>query len=103
VTNSYVNRLRTGLVLGQPTGVWTNAFGYDSAARLTNVTSPAGAFGYAYDALRSTLSTTLSLPNGSATTNSFDPVARLLATHLRTSGGVLTNKHEYTSRIQTTS
>src|SRR2546423_271946 len=45
VTNTYVNRQRTKLVLGQPTGVWTNAFAYDEAARLTNVTSSAGAFG----------------------------------------------------------
>src|SRR5258708_16966021 len=28
ITNTYVNRLRTGLSLQQPTGVWTNAFGY---------------------------------------------------------------------------
>jgi hypothetical protein len=28
-TNTYVNRQRTRLVLGQPTGVWTNAFAYD--------------------------------------------------------------------------
>ncbi len=46
VTNSYVNRLRTKMTLQQPSGRWTNAFGYDAAARLTNVTSPAGAFGY---------------------------------------------------------
>ncbi len=35
-------------------------------------------------------------PNFSYITNDFGPVARLLAMHLRTSGGVLTNKHEYT-------
>ena len=31
VTNIYVNRLRTKLSLQQPTGVWTNNFGYDTA------------------------------------------------------------------------
>jgi len=46
MTNTYANRLRTRLVLQQPTGLWTNSFAYDAARRLTNVTSPAGAFGY---------------------------------------------------------
>jgi YD repeat-containing protein len=48
VTNAYTNRLRASLSLQQPTGVWTNAFVYDSAGRLKNVSSPAGTFGYAY-------------------------------------------------------
>jgi YD repeat-containing protein len=51
-TNGYVQRLRTTLGLAQPTGEWTNGFIYDAAGRLTNVTSPAGSFGYVYDALR---------------------------------------------------
>ena len=46
VTNSYSNRLRTALSLAQPTGAWTNGFGYDPAKRLTNVTSQAGSFTY---------------------------------------------------------
>lgn len=29
VTNAYSNRLRTMLKLGQPSGLWTNVFGYD--------------------------------------------------------------------------
>ena len=37
VTNTYWNRLRMALKLQQPTGAWTNGFGYDSAKRLTNV------------------------------------------------------------------
>src|SRR5439155_12877431 len=48
VTNTYVSRLRTALSLQQPTGVWTNGFAYDSARRLTNVSSAAGAFAYEY-------------------------------------------------------
>ena len=32
MTNTYANRLRTGLNLGQPTGQWTNLFAYDAAA-----------------------------------------------------------------------
>jgi RHS repeat-associated protein len=48
VTNTYANRLRTVLTLQQAPGrpLWTNAFGYDAAGRMTNVTSPAGNFSY---------------------------------------------------------
>ena len=53
VTNSYSNRLRTGLSLAQPTGSWTNSFGYDAAKRLTSVTSPAGTFTYTLGAAAS--------------------------------------------------
>jgi len=42
MTNTYANRLRTSLVLQQPTGLWTNSFAYDAARRLTNVASPDG-------------------------------------------------------------
>src|SRR5579863_9591227 len=62
VTNIYLNHLRVGLGLQQPTGFWTNAFGYDAARRLTNVTSPAGAFGYTYDPVRIGLPVNVSLP-----------------------------------------
>ncbi len=48
VTNSYVNRLRTSLVLQQPTGLWTNGFTWDAAGRLTNATSRASSFVYQY-------------------------------------------------------
>jgi RHS repeat-associated protein len=96
VSNTYLNRLRTGLALGQPAGLWTNGFAFDSAGRLTNVTSQAGSFLYTYDAQHPAQVGRLSLPNGSAITNQFDSVARLLATHLRISSGLLTNKHEYT-------
>jgi len=51
VTNIYNNRQRVALRLQQPTGVWTNGFGWDAAGRLTNVISPAGAFAYSYTAL----------------------------------------------------
>jgi hypothetical protein len=44
VTNTYSNRLRVALGLQQPTGSWTNGFGWDAAGRLTNVISPAGSF-----------------------------------------------------------
>ena len=46
VTSTYSNRRRIALSLQQPTGSWTNGFGWDLAGRLTNVTSAAGAFAY---------------------------------------------------------
>jgi len=91
VTNTYVNRLRTALGLQQATGLWTNGFGWDLAGRLTNVTSAAGAFGYTYTALYSGYSgrlvQQLGLPSGACVTNLYDPVARLLSTRLKNSGG----------------
>ena len=94
--------MRVSLSLQQPTGAWTNGFGYDAARRLTNVTSPAGAFTNVYtpgvggnSGFASRLIQRQLLANHSAITNNYDAVARLVATHLRTSAGVLTNKHEY--------
>ena len=91
VTNTYSNRKRVGLSLHQPTGSWTNDFGWDLAGRLTNVSSPAGGFAYAYTALdvncSGRLVQQLSLPNGAYITNYYDPVARVLGTLLKSSGG----------------
>jgi RHS repeat-associated protein len=102
VTNTYQNRLRVALGLQQPTGAWTNGFAYDAASRLTNVTSQAGAFTNVYgtgvggsSGFSSRLIQRQLLANHAAITNNFDSVARILGTYLRTSGGVLTNKHEY--------
>src|SRR6266487_6464361 len=83
VTNSYSNRLRTGLSLAQPTGSWTNGFGYDPAKRLTNVTSQAGSFAYTLGgaSYASPLIRKLSLPNSSYITNTYDTVARLTGTY----------------------
>ena len=100
--NIYSNRQRMALGIQQLTGVWTNGFAYNAARRLTNVTSQAGAFTNVYgtgvggnSGFSSRLIQRELLANGSAITNSFDSVARLLGTYLRTSAGVLTNKHEY--------
>jgi hypothetical protein len=84
VTNIYTSRLRTGLRLQQPTGMWTNAFGYDAAKRLTSVTSPAGTFTYTLgdNAPASALIKKLLLPNTSYITNTYDEVARMLSTTL---------------------
>jgi len=95
VTNTWDNRLRVGMDLQQPTGVWTNQFGYDAAKRLTNVTSPAGAFGYTFVGQASRLTQKLSLPNTSYITNSYDGNARLLSTTLKNSSGTILNSHSY--------
>src|SRR5580704_6201464 len=95
VTNYYNNRLRVGLGLQQPTGSWTNGFAYDAAKRLTNVISPAGAFGYTYDATRQREVDKLTLPNSCVITNDYDPVARLLGTFLNNSGGTTLDSATY--------
>jgi RHS repeat-associated protein len=46
VTNIYSNRLRTGLSLKQPVGLWTNGFSYDAAKNLSEVRSRGGSFAY---------------------------------------------------------
>jgi RHS repeat-associated protein len=97
VTNTYTSRLRTGLSLAQPTGRWTNGFAYDAAKRLTNVTSPAGAFAYTLGATSdaSPLPRKLALPNGSYVTNAYDAAARLRFTRLNTSSHVTLDAAEY--------
>jgi RHS repeat-associated protein len=97
VTNAYVNRLRTSLNLQQPTAVWTNKFVYDLAARLTNVTSAAGAFGYTVGASSpgSRLIKKLLLPNTSYITNTFDSVARITGTYLDNSANTILDSAIY--------
>jgi len=102
MTNSYIDRLRTGLSLQQPSGLWTNGFGYDAAERLTNIVSPAGSFTNIYTSgvggasgYCSGLRQRLLEPNGSSNTNNYEVVARLLGTYWRTNSGGLANKHEY--------
>jgi len=97
VTNGYMNGMRTSLGLQQPAGFWTNRFQYDLGGRLTNVTSPAGSFVYLLGATASAspLASRVTLPNTSINTNLYDPLARLTATYLKTSGGTLRDKAEY--------
>jgi len=96
VTNIYSNRLRTGLSLQQPTGAWTNGFAYDSTKRLTNVTSPAGTFGYLYEpGLFTHRVSRVALPNTSYITNAFDGNARLIAAYLKNSGNAVLDSDTY--------
>lgn len=96
VANTYANRLRVGLSLQQPTGSWTNGFGYDSTKRLTRVTSPAGEFDYFYEPTLFTHHPSLvTLPNTSYITNAFDGNARLIATYLENSGNTVLDSYTY--------
>src|SRR6266566_917184 len=103
VTNTYNNRFRSALSLQQPTGTWTNGFGNDKFARLTNVISPAGASSYQYrdialasgDHTACELVARLTLPNTSYITNNHDGLGRLLSTILKNSGDVTLNSHDY--------
>jgi RHS repeat-associated protein len=97
VSYTYNNRLRSTLNLLQPSASdWTNAYGYDSVKRLTNVTSRAGSFGYIYDPQHSALVSQLLLPNSAFITNSFDALARLTSTILKSSSGGTIDAYTYT-------
>ncbi len=97
VSYTYANRLRTGMSLSQPSSSWSQSYGYDTARRLTNVVSPAGAFNYTLGGASSAspLMKTLSLPNGAYITNSFDSVARLLSTKLLNSSSSVLDSESY--------
>ncbi|MGI8966412.1 MAG: RHS repeat-associated core domain-containing protein, partial [Limisphaerales bacterium] len=99
MTNGYNNRLRTSLSLQQPSGVWNNSFAYDAAKRLTNITSPAGSFGYNYAGQASRLTSLLSLPNTAYITDTYDNLARLTGTYLDDSSGSILNSHEYVHNV----
>src|SRR6266487_5211176 len=114
VTYAYTtNRLRSKLTLGQPNASdWAQTYAYDKANRLTNTTSPAGAFGYRlrtgkfFDPVdftfgQSELPTAgslverLTLPSTAYITNAYDTLARLTGTWLKNSSHSTLNAHTY--------
>jgi len=108
VSYTYQDRKRASLNLTAPNAsAWSQKYIYDPFSRLTNVTSPAGAFGYDYStddttpAMRSSRSLVrvLNLPNGARITNAFDSVARLTATVLLKSDDSILNSHFYTYNV----
>ena len=102
VSYSYNNRLRTGLsVLAPNASAWTESYGYDTARRLTSLTSPAGAFSYTLGGASSAspLTRKLTLPNGAYITNTYDSVARLLSTVLNNSTNGMLNSHNYAYNV----
>jgi len=78
---------------------WVQTYDCDGARRMTNTTSPAGCFNYAYDATAQLLVKKLSLPNGAYITNDYDSVARLLDTWLKNSGNTNLNSHSYSYNV----
>lgn len=91
-------RLRTELSLLAPNASpWAQTYGYDPAERLTNVTSPAGVFGYMLggSGAPSPLVKKLALPNAAFITNNYDSLARMLSTVLKNSANAVQNSHAY--------
>ncbi|MCZ7636884.1 MAG: hypothetical protein M5U12_13055 [Verrucomicrobia bacterium] len=101
-----VNDLLEGLTLAHPNASpWLQSYTHDAVNRLTNLVSPAGAFGYQY---HSGLGGVLAaggpvlrrgLPNGAAVTNEFDSVGRLLGSWLRHPQGGVIERHSYTNNL----
>jgi RHS repeat-associated protein len=100
VSYTYNSRLRASVSVQAPNASpWTAGYGYDAAKRLTGITSPAGAFGYDYSVGQSvspaSLVRALTLPSGAYITNTYDNVARLLSTTLKSSSHATINSHSY--------
>jgi RHS repeat-associated protein len=91
------NRLRGGMTLLQPNATaWSQTYTYDSASRLTGITSPAGTFTYEYLGARVSPPAALRLPNGAYITNTVDALNRLTGTFLKNSSHATLNAHQYT-------
>ena len=98
VTNRF--GLRAGLTLAQPTGQFTVTNAWDASRRWSVVGGTAGTFTYTYPAPAAgnpawTLPLGIALPGGGYLTNTYDTLARLTRTELRTSGGAILNSHSY--------
>jgi RHS repeat-associated protein len=97
ISYSYNNRLRASLNIQQPDAdAWTQSYAYDPARRMTNITTPSGAYSYQYDVTRKLKVANLLFPNTAYYTNTYDSVARLLSTVLKNSGNSVLNSHSYT-------
>jgi RHS repeat-associated protein len=105
VTYTYSDRLRASLDLQQPNAsAWVQSYAYDAANRLQTITSPAGAFGYAYNtgldgSSSSALVAKITLPNGAFITNTYDNNARMLGTYLYNSGLTNLDSSVYTNNM----
>lgn len=96
VNYSYANRLRTGMGVQAPnTSAWTQSYGYDSARRLTGITSPAGEFAYTYDSTQLQRVDLLTLPGDNYITNTYDSVARQTLTELVNVQGTNLDSYAY--------
>jgi RHS repeat-associated protein len=106
VAYTYSDSLRTVLDLQQPNASdWVQSYGYDQAARLTGLTSPAGTFTYTYHpglagtTSASSLISKISLPNSAFITNTYDNNARMLGTWLYNSSASALDSSIYTYNV----
>jgi len=83
-----VPRLRTALSVQQPSGSWSQSFGYDAACRLQSVSSPAGGFTYNYSGAGGRIGS-VTLPGALSIINGYDGSSRLTSTELRNGANVL--------------
>ncbi len=103
VAYTYADRRRTGLDLQQASGSdWMQSYAYDMAGRMIGLSSPAGAFNYAYNpglagiTSASSLLAKIALPNGAFITNTYDHNARMLGTWLYNSSANVLDSSVYT-------
>jgi RHS repeat-associated protein len=83
VSYGYNQGHRTSLTLTQPSGSWSQTYGYDNAWRMTSITSPAGTFDYAYPSPTNQYRVgSISLPNGASVLNQYDSLSRMTSTAL---------------------
>ena len=88
-TYGYHQRVLRSLSLAQPTGSWTNGYGYDALLRLAGVTSPAGTFTYSYNGAGRQING-LTLPgSGNEIDYTYDGAGGLLSTALKHGATVL--------------
>lgn len=94
---TYSQGLRTALSLSQTSSNWSQTYGYDSAWRMSSITSPAGGFIYSYNFQpASALVSQIALPNGAIITNAYDSLARLTQTALNNHWGHPLDAYSYT-------
>jgi RHS repeat-associated protein len=93
-----LTRLRSGLVLQQPSGVWGQNYQYDAANRLTSTASGAGTFVYDYltsSGNNPSLVSKVTMPSGGYVQQGFDSVGRMQSTALKNSGGTTLDSRAY--------
>jgi len=88
VTYGYNQRVPQSLALAQPSGTWSESFGYDGLLRLHTVASDAGTFTYTYNGAGQQIQG-LTLPGGNSIARTYDAAGRLLATALQHGSTVL--------------
>ena len=88
---------RTNLSLTEPSGSWSQSYAYDAESRMTNITSPAGSFAYAYATPNpaSALISGIALPNGASVANAYDTLGRLTGTALANQFGHVLDGYVY--------